>query len=224
MIDAEYYASENSKYQSGEIDFPDKLTADFVKELTSIASVYMVYGNHEMMLLDDPENNVFKVALEESGVKILNNKIDTITIGESSIKLVGVQDPATLYKDKKYASVGENNQDKVKQILDDLFLNEDSETNNEEKYTILLSHRPEYFKLYKQYAMDLALTGHTHGGIVSLPEVGGLYAHPQGWFPEYVTGVYKTDNFQMIVGNGIGYSKVPIRIFNPPEIVTITLK
>lgn len=225
LIDAEYYAEQNNQYQAKEIEFPDKLTIDFVKKLTEIATVYMVYGNHEMMLLDDPENNVFKVALEELGVHILNNKRDTITLGEGNIKLVGVQDPATLYKDKKYASVGENNKDKTKQILDDLFYNlesENSEQSNEKQYTILLSHRPEYFDLYKQYEIDLALTGHTHGGIVAIPEIGGLYAHPQGWFPEYVTGVYKTDNFQMIVGNGIGYSKIPIRIFNPPEIISIT--
>ena len=225
LIDSEYYTEQNNKYKAGEIDFPDNLTIDFMKKLTEIASVYMVYGNHEMMLLDNPENNVFKNALEEIGVNIINNKKEVISIGEESIELIGVQDPATLYKDKKYADVGENNKDKVKQILDDLFSTEKSKDDNKkEQYKILLSHRPEYFDLYKQYEIDLALTGHTHGGIVALPEIGGLYAHPQGWFPEYVTGVYKTENFQMIVGNGLGYSKVPIRIFNPPEIISINLK
>ena len=42
--------------------------------------------------------------------------------------------------------------------------------------------------------------------------------------PSYSKGVYKTDNFQMIIGSGIGYSKIPFRIFNPPEICTITLE
>ena len=224
LIDSEYYTNENNKYNAKEIEFPDQLTVNFVKELTEMTTVYWIYGNHEMMLLDDPENNVFKIALEEMGVILLNNKIQDITIDSQSIRLVGVQDPATLYKDEKYATVGENNQDKVKQILDDLFYGEENKSKMEgEKYTILLSHRPEYFKLYSEYQIDLALTGHTHGGIVKIPEVGGLYAHPQGWFPAYSSGAYQTENFQMLVGAGLGYSKIPIRIFNPPEIIEINL-
>ena len=222
LIDSEYYQKENEKFKAKEVELPDKLTIDFVEELTKIASVYMVYGNHEMMLLDDPENNVFKVALENLGVNIINNKVQDITIDGESIRLIGIQDPATLYKDKEYADVGENNQDKVKQILDDIFYSGKNSV-ADEKYTILLSHRPEYFKLYTQYPIDIALTGHTHGGIVSIPGVGGLYAHPQGWFPAYSRGVYKAENFQMLVGVGLGYSKIPLRIFNPPEIVELIL-
>ena len=224
LIDAEYYKEQNNKYKAKEIDFPEQLTVDFVKELTNIANVYWIYGNHEMMLLDDPENNVFKVALEEMGVVLLNNEVHEISIEDETIRLVGVQDPATLYKDEKYAKVGENNKDKVKQILDDLFYGEENQSKmSEEKFTILLSHRPEYFKLYQEYPIDLVLSGHTHGGIAKIPGAGGLYAHPQGWFPTYSSGVYKSDVLQMMVGAGIGYSKIPIRIFNPPEIVSIKL-
>ena len=77
---------------------------------------------------------------------------------------------------------------------------------------------------YDKYNIDLALTGHTHGGIVKLPVINGIYAHPQGWLPKYSYGIYKTNNFSMIISGGIGYSKLLIRIFNPPEICTITLE
>ena len=197
-----------------------------MKELLDIADVYYVYGNHEMMLLDDPENNIFKTSLEEAGVKILNNKIDYINIGDKKIQISGIQDPATLYKDKKYAYVGENNQDKVKQILNDLSLNKKDNSeinNNEELYNIVLSHRPEYFEMYSEYDIDLLLSGHTHGGVVILPFVGGIYAHPQGWFPKYTSGIYEKDDFKMIIGRGIGYSGIKLRIFNPPEINEIIL-
>ncbi len=137
-------------------------------------------------------------------------------------------------KDKKYAYVGENNQDKVEQIINDLMLNKkdnsetnnnnnNTETNNEELYNIVLSHRPEYFEMYSEYDIDLLLSGHTHGGVVVLPFIGGIYAHPQGWFPKYTSGIYEKDNFKMIIGRGIGYSGIKLRIFNPPEINEIIL-
>ncbi len=217
LIDSPYYSEENAKYEAGEISIPDSKTIDFVKELVDIADVYFVYGNHEMMLLDNPENNIFKTSLEALGVKILNNKIDYITLGDKKIQITGIQDPATLYKDKKYAYVGENNQDKVKQILDDLVVD------NENLYNIVLSHRPEYFELYSEYDIDLLLSGHTHGGVVVLPVIGGIYAHPQGFFPKYTSDLYEKDNFKMIIGRGIGYSGIKLRIFNPPEINEIIL-
>ena len=191
-----------------------------MKELKEIADTYYIYGNHEMILLDDPENNKFKKDLEEIGIKILNNKIQVLDIGGEKINLIGVQDPATLYKDKKYAYINGTNKDKTQVILNDLF----SERLEENNFTILLSHRPEYFELYNKYNIDLALTGHTHGGIARLPIINGIYAHPQGWLPKYSYGIYKINNFSMIIGGGIGYSKLPIRIFNPPEICTITLE
>lgn len=221
LIDAEYYLNQNNLYENKEINEIEELTLKFMKELTKINTTYYIYGNHEMMLLDDPENNIFKINLENNGVKILNNKIQTLEVGGDKINLIGVQDPATLYKHEKYAYIDGNNKEKVKVILEDLFLEMSEEDRN--NFTILLSHRPEYFELYDEYNIDLALTGHTHGGIVKLPIIKGIYAHPQGWLPKYSYGMYKTNDFSMIINGGIGYSKLPIRIFNPPEICTITL-
>ena len=222
LIDAEYYLSQNNLYENKKINQIEELTVKLMKELKEIANTHYIYGNHEMMLLDDPENNKFKKDLEELGVEILNNKIEELEIDGERINLIGIQDPATLYKDEKYAYIKGNNKNKVQAILNDLFLEIPEENRN--KFTILLSHRPEYFELYDKYNIDLALTGHTHGGIVKLPIINGIYAHPQGWFPEYSYGIYKTNDFSMIISGGIGYSKLPIRIFNPPEICTITLE
>ena len=222
LIDSDYYSYQNSLYENNDINKIEELTVKFMKNLKEIADTYYIYGNHEMMLLDDPENNKFKSDLEELGIKILNNKITEIEINGGKINLVGLQDPATLYKDEKYAYIKGNNKNKTQAILNDLFLEIPEENKN--NFTILLSHRPEYFELYDKYNIDLALTGHTHGGIVKLPIIKGIYAHPQGWLPKYSYGIYKTNDFSMIISGGIGYSKLPIRIFNPPEICTITLK
>ncbi len=222
LIDAEYYSSQNVLYKNNDIKQIEELTVEFMKSLKELADTYYIYGNHEMMLLDDPENNEFKNDLENIGIKILNNKIEVLEIDGEKINLIGIQDPSTLYKDEKYAYINGTNKDKVQVILDDLFFEIAEENKN--NFTILLSHRPEYFELYDKYNIDLALTGHTHGGIAKLPIVKGIYAHPQGWFPEYSYGIYKTNDFSMIINGGIGYSKLPIRIFNPPEICTITLE
>lgn len=219
LIDAEYYINENDRYNNKEVGLPDIFTIDFCKELTEIAKVYYVYGNHEMMLLDDPENNVFKTKLESLGVTILNNKEEIITLGKESFRLIGLQDPATLYKDKKYAFIGESNKERMDSILHDLFLDKD-----ENLFTICLSHRPEYFDLYQKYPIDVVFTGHAHGGIARLPFIGGVYAHAQGWFPKYSEGLHiDNDRLNMICGRGIGNSTINFRFMNPPEIVVTTL-
>jgi predicted MPP superfamily phosphohydrolase len=93
-----------------------------------------------------------------------------------------------------------------------------------EDFFVLLSHRPEYLEMYDQYPVDLCLTGHAHGGQFRLPFIGGVYAPGQGFFPKYTAGLYETDDLEMYVGTGVGNSAIPVRIFNPPEILTIILQ
>ena len=78
--------------------------------------------------------------------------------------------------------------------------------------------------LYDCYDIDLVLSGHTHGGVIRLPFVGGVYAPMQELFPYYDKGHFHLDEeMQMIVTAGLaGYEWVP-RLFNPPEICTVTL-
>ena len=91
-------------------------------------------------------------------------------------------------------------------------------------YTVLLSHRPELFDLYVDSGMDLVFTGHAHGGQFRLPFIGGIIAPHQGFFPEYDGGQFNQGNTTMIVSRGVGNSIIPIRFNNRPEIVLVTLK
>lgn len=220
LVDTDYYTNQNGLYQQGKITQIEKLTLDFMEELAKISDVYYIYGNHELVLLDDPINNEFVVALNKLGINILNNKLETIQINNSQINLVGIQDPSTLYKDEKYAYIGNNNKEKTEAILKNLITN-NYEFNNE-NFTILLAHRPEFFDLYSDYG-DLAFTGHTHGGLIRLPIIRGIYSRAGGFFPDYSVGIYNKEDFTMIINSGIGYAEIPIRIFNSPEIVVTTL-
>ena len=212
LVDSAYYAKNGVE---GETE-----TLRLLEKITKIAPTYMVYGNHEMILLDNPDKNEFKVAIEKLNVKIANNKNFKIYSedGEDYIRIAGIQDPATLYKNFHFAGI-KTNGERMEAMLDTVTV---SATN--EEFVILLSHRPEYMEMYDQYPVDLCLTGHAHGGQFRIPFVGGVYAPGQGFFPKYTLGMYETDDMQMCVGTGIGNSTVPLRIFNPPEIITIVLE
>ena len=90
-------------------------------------------------------------------------------------------------------------------------------------YRILLSHRPELFNLYEDSGIDLVFSGHSHGGQIRLPLIGGLIAPDQGWLPKYDGGVFQERNTTMVVSRGLGNSVMPLRLFNRPEIVEVVL-
>lgn len=221
LIDTPKYTEQVNANAKNGTDKPiGQETIDFCKALAEIAPTYFIYGNHEMSLLDDPENNAFMLALKAAGVEIINNEVRLLDLGGNRINLLGVQDPSTLYKDAVYAHKELDNKGKVQVILDDLY----KEINTAD-YTLVLCHRPEYFQLYTEYDMDLLLAGHAHGGQFRLPFLReGLVAPGQGFFPEYTSGEYASGDFTMIVSRGIGNSIVPVRIFNTPEVVKITVK
>lgn len=196
----------------------ERLTLGLLARLTAIAPVYYVYGNHEMILLDDPVHNPFRVQVEALGVTLLNNEAETIRRGGESISIAGIQDPATLYKEEAYAFL-EGSTAKTRAMLDDVV-----NGLRAEDFVLLLAHRPEFFDLYVQSDADVILSGHAHGGQVRLPVVGGLYAPGQGVLPDYDAGLYQGDGTSMVVSRGIGDSVFPLRVFNPPEIVAVTLQ
>lgn len=219
LVDAAKYREEQSAFWDGTSSvLPGKNMLSIVEELLTIAPVYYIYGNHEMILLNDPEKNTFKVAVEEAGAILLNNKSTQIKRGNSVINLLGIQDPSTLYKDERFAYL-ETREEQMNAML--TFVTKDISKDN---FTLLLSHRPEYIDIYSEYAIDLTLSGHAHGGQFRLPFIGGLYAPNQGFFPKYDKGLYTSNDSELIVSTGIGNSVIPFRIFNTPEIVSVKLQ
>jgi predicted MPP superfamily phosphohydrolase len=127
----------------------------------------------------------------------------TLTRGDASITLVGVDD-------ENYEGVL-HSPEQLRELA------------GTDGFTILLSHRPEYFWRYAESGIDLTLSGHAHGGQFRLPLIVGLYAPGQGAFPAYDSGVYTYQNANMVVSRGIGQSSFPLRFNNRPELVIITL-
>ena len=187
-----------------------EISLSFAKELTKIAPCYYVMGNHESRLTDIYPD--FEKSLKEIGITVLHNEKAILEKNGAEITLIGIDDPRLQgkTKGKEYAC----------QVIKD----ELSIFNNEENYKIVLSHRPEVFKEYVNANIDLALTGHAHGGQAILPFIGGIIAPNQGFFPKYYKGIYQENNTKMIVSRGIGNSLCPIRFNNKPELIVVELE
>ena len=180
----------------------------FAKKLIEIAPCYYVMGNHESRLTE--VYPAFEKSLKEIGVTVLRNEAVRIEQDGKSITLIGLDDPRLQGKTKgvEYA---------CQIIRNELY------TIDRSGYTVVLAHRPEAFLEYVNGNIDLALTGHAHGGQAILPFIGGVIAPNQGFFPKYYKGVYTEGDTNMIVSRGLGNSLCPIRFNNHPEIILVEL-
>lgn len=152
-----------------------EIALEFAKEAMKVAPCYYVTGNHEARVSEYDE---LKEGLAELGVVVLEDECIELEQDSEHIVLIGVDDPSFdtdyLFGDAKMV---------MESKLQDL-------TGEDDRYTVLLSHRPELFDVYVESGVDLILSGHAHGGQFRLPFVGGLVAPNQGFFPEYDGGLH----------------------------------
>lgn len=181
---------------------------DFVKRAAKIAPIYYVNGNHEARI---SEYKDFEKTLVSENVTVLRNTSVALNKDGGEIRLTGIDDrnffTGTFYDDDA-----------------NTFENALGELAGSDYFSMLLSHRPEYFDDYCENGFDLIFSGHAHGGQIRLPRVGGMYAPGQGFFPEYDAGLYTDGDTNMIVSRGLGNSAFPLRVNNRPELVIVTLK
>lgn len=177
-----------------------------VEGLTKIAPTYYVIGNHEARLIDRNIYDELEADLLTRGVNVLRDEQTIFTKNNEHISIVGIDDPRNR---KANSSICAR---KINELA----------THNH--FTLLLSHRPEYYDVYKQSVANLVFSGHVHGGQVRLPFIGGVIAPHQGFFPKYDGGVYREYDFAMVVSRGIGNSLFPLRINNQPEVIIVELR
>lgn len=182
---------------------------EFVSGAVNLAPVYYVSGNHEAW---SEKFSIIKESLVGAGVHILDNTAVMLSKENSSVLIIGIKDPAFLTS--SYIE-GTDTTEMVEQL---------KEWFGHDGFKILLSHRPELFELYCENNMDLIFTGHAHGGQFRIPLIGGLVAPDQGLFPKYTSGHHSKKSSTMFISRGLGNSIIPIRLFNRPEIVVVTLK
>ncbi|MFT5289063.1 MAG: putative MPP superfamily phosphohydrolase [Planctomycetota bacterium] len=158
--------------------------------------MYAVAGNHEYQAFDRIER--FYAILKECGVTPLHNSGVRIKTGSSSIWLGGVDD----------ATEGEPS---VSAAL---------EGREEGEPTVLLSHHPDVFPIAEKRGVDLQLSGHTHGGQISLLGWKPLKHSKRG----YVAGAYWRGSSALYVSKGVGVTALPFRIGVSAEVPLFDLR
>ena len=181
-------------------------------QLAEIAPAVYVTGNHEARLMD---LSALEAGLAARGVRVLRDGWTPLARGGEEIALLGLDDPGfAAGEDWTLAEGLDQTQARLSALL----------AQAGDRFSLVLSHRPELLPAYAEAGADLVLSGHAHGGQVRLPGIGGLFAPGQGILPRLTSGVYARGETRLVVSRGLGNSAFPLRVFNPPEIVTVTLR
>lgn len=154
-----------------------------------------VMGNHDWAN-DGP--GVLR-ALREAGATVLENATTELTYRGTRFCVAGLAD-ATTRRPDMYATLRGVPPDQP---------------------ILLLSHNPDTFPQVPP-RVSLTVSGHTHGGQVSIPLLRGL-AIPSRYGARYARGHVVEDGRHLFVTSGIGTSRWPIRLGRPPEVVVLRL-
>lgn len=170
--------------------------AEALGTLNAPGGVWAVLGNHDHYT--DPQ--LTTRALERAHINVLNNANTVIRRGTDTLQLIGIDD------------WGWNGTDWPR-----AFYRIDTK-----RPTLLLSHQPRVLDLPQTESVSLIISGHTHGGQISLPFVGA----PARFSKElkYLSGLYRRDQTQLYVSRGTGVIGLPIRFGVPPEIALLRLR
>ncbi|MCD5322494.1 MULTISPECIES: metallophosphoesterase [Pontibacillus] len=188
------------------IDAPDKETTLTFEKVAAILSKleapmgkYWIYGNHDH---GGYGTEVIANTMKEAGFTLLQNNQALIDNSGEQILLAGLDD----------VMLGKPNIEKA------------LGGNNDELFTILLCHEPDYAESVKHYKVDVQLSGHSHGGQVQIPFLGHLVTPPLA--ERYVEGWYSIGAFplSLYVSRGIGTTREPYRFLCRPEYTIHTLK
>lgn len=189
--------------------------ADFLSCLAKQYPVYYANGNHEQRLKLYPEEygsmaQEYEQALKKAGIDRLVNK--RVVLKEQGIIIYGSEIGKEYYRKFRTAYMAPDYLDKLVGKADP------------ERYCILLAHNPDYFPQYAAWGADLVLSGHVHGGMVRVPGWKGIVSPAVRLFPKYDGGVFREGKAVMLLSRGLGMHTIPIRLFNPGELLLVDLK
>lgn len=195
-----------------------KVTLRLMRRLSlKYDNIYYACGNHELRLFINPvTNSLYRKycrRLRRMGVIFLNNRSAYLERGGQRIRITG------LNISRQYYNKIWNRIDMPAGYVDLLVGKCD-----EDVLEILIAHNPDYFKRYAQWGADVVFSGHVHGGIVVLPFIGGVIAPTLRLFPKYDFGRFEYGESVMFLSRGLGSHTIPVRIFNNPEIMSVTLR
>src|SRR5262245_3549454 len=166
-------------------------------DLRARHGVFFVTGNHDYY----SGAAHWSEAVSRLGMRVLRNEREEICASGASFDLVGVDDHHAHF-------AGDGREDLAPALAG----------RDPERAAVLLAHDPATFTRARAQAIDLQLSGHTHGGQI----------WPFAWFVRlatpYVAGRYRDGRAQLYVSRGTGFWGPPLRLFAPAEITEITIR
>jgi len=171
-----------------------ELTGRLAGRLRTRSGVFVCRGNWEVVC--GPPLRRLRSRLSESGAELLVNESRMVTTSAGVVRVVGVDDLWRGAPDLAAACRADS---------------------QEVDFTVMLAHEPLAALLLPEgHGVDLALTGHTHGGQVRVPGVWRWFLPPaHGGFTE---GLHELGGMRLYVSRGFGVGMpLPVRFRCPAE-------
>jgi predicted MPP superfamily phosphohydrolase len=170
---------------------------NLLRTLRSDAGVLACHGNHEQYA--GVRREATQLAARR-GIRCLRAQAETLQFGTARLNVAGYDYQS---KDSHYLPGAER-------------LVRADATN------LLLSHNPDVFPRAANAGFQVTLSGHTHGGQVTV-EILNEQLNVARFFTPYVYGLYREGGSSIYVSGGLGTVGAPVRLGAPPEVTLIRL-
>lgn len=188
--------------------------AVFATYLQEIAPVYYLFGNHETSLSSNDATafDAFLRDLKSAGIQVVRNDA-FFPCNEQKISAFALELPLEFYKKRQVVSMPSE------------YLDEALSSWDKKAFNLLFVHQPAFGDAYAKLSVDGIFSGHTHGGLVRIPGVGSLISTELTWWPKYDGGLYYIgeNRVPMVVSQGLGTHHFHIRVFDPAQLIYVTI-
>lgn len=181
-------------------DFADRRHADYrpafrsLEPLSAPLGVYAVPGNHDHAVgIEGWRREIARA----TGMRDATNRFHMVRVGDARLCVAGADD------------LEEGNPRLRLPLAAD------------RDFTLLLAHNPETAEVARRScdAIDLLVSGHTHGGQVRLPFVGAVERKSE----IYDAGLRRRPWTQVYTSRGLGSTLLPARLGSRPEVTVLGL-
>lgn len=169
--------------------------AELLGRLKARFGVYAVLGNHDHWTDAALITDLFRA----EGITVLVNQGMRFAHHGEAFWLAGVDDTMVGLEDLSLALAG----------------------SREEEMKLLLAHNPIILRRAARAGVDLVLSGHTHGGQVTLRSERSASGRPRR---RLLRGLGRQGDTQIYVTRGLGTVVLPIRYGCPPEVSLLELR
>ncbi|HSS19734.1 MAG TPA: metallophosphoesterase [Pyrinomonadaceae bacterium] len=169
--------------------------AELLGNLEARYGVYAVLGNHDHWTDAALITDLFRA----EGITVLVNQGMRFENNDAAFWLAGVDDTMVGLEDLSLALAG----------------------SSEDEFKLLLAHNPIILRRAARAGVDLVLSGHTHGGQVSLRSERSASGRPRR---RLLKGLARQGETQIYVTRGLGTVVLPVRFGCPPEVSLLELR